>query len=195
MGFNLRKCHFAKTIIEWLGYKFTWTCISQLESKSAAIIAIPPPTTLQRLRSFLRSVHYICIFTPSLVQFCQPLRSLLKKSAKYVWNERYTKHFNIIKDKMAQSTENCHYNPKLDVRWKGDASRSRFGAALEQTTSDGWKPIAFASRFLNPTEERYSVKELDLLIVVWSIDFFKYYFHGKDFSVKTDHRAFLSILK
>ena len=26
-------------------------------------------------------------------------------------------------------------------------------AALEQNTADGWTPIVFASRFLNPTEE------------------------------------------
>ena len=30
---NLQKCHFAKTEIEWLGYKFTQTGLSQLEIK------------------------------------------------------------------------------------------------------------------------------------------------------------------
>ena len=49
---NLQKCHFAKTQIEWLGYKFTQTGISPLESKTAEILSIPPPTTLKRLRSF-----------------------------------------------------------------------------------------------------------------------------------------------
>ena len=56
-----------------------------------------------------------------------------------------------IKDKIAQSTENCQYNPKLDVRVKCDASRSEPGAAFEENTSDVWKPIALESRFLNPT--------------------------------------------
>ena len=69
------------------------------------------------------------------------------------------------------------------------------GAALEQNTPDGWKPIAFASRFLNSTEERYSVNELELLGIVLSIDYFKYYLYGKNFTVVTDHRALLSILK
>ena len=31
LRFNLQKCHFAKTEIEWLGYKFTQTGISPLE--------------------------------------------------------------------------------------------------------------------------------------------------------------------
>ena len=75
---NLQKCHFAKTEIEWLGYKFTRTGISPLESKTAAILTIPPPTTLKRSISFLGSVHYIGKFIPHLAQLCHPLRPLLK---------------------------------------------------------------------------------------------------------------------
>ena len=33
--------------------------------------------------------------------------------------------------------------------------------------------MAFASRFLNSTEERYSVNELEVNRVVWSIDYFQ----------------------
>ena len=69
------------------------------------------------------------------------------------------------------------------------------GAALEQLTVDGWKPISFASRFLNSSEERYSINELELLGVVWSIEYFKNYLYGKEFTVITDPRALLSILK
>ena len=77
---NLQKGHFTKTEIEWLGYKFTQTGISPLESKSAAFLTIPPPTTLKRLRSFLGSVHYIGKFIPHPAQLCHSLRPLLKKS-------------------------------------------------------------------------------------------------------------------
>ena len=69
------------------------------------------------------------------------------------------------------------------------------GAALEQLTVDGWKPISFASRFLNSSEERYSINELELLGVVWFIGYFKNYFYCKEFTVITDHRALISILK
>ena len=109
--------------------------------------------------------------------------------------ETHTNYFNIIKDKITKNTENCHYNPNLYVRVECDVSRSGFGDALDQTTPDSWKPIAFASRFLNPREERYSVNELELLGVLWSIDYFKYYLYGKNFTVATDYKTLLSKLK
>ena len=53
--------------------------------------------------------------------------------------------------------------------------------------------VDFASRFLNNNEERYSINEL--LGVVWAIECFNYYLFGKNFTVLTDHRALLSVLK
>ena len=49
--------------------------------------------------------------------------------------------------------------------------------------------------FLNSCEERYSVNELELLGVVWSIEYFKNYLYETNFTVITDHRALLSIMK
>ena len=54
--------------------------------------------------------------------------------------------------------------------------------------------VSFFS-FLNSCEERYSVIELELLGVVWSIEYFKNYLYGKNFKVITDQRAILSIMK
>ena len=49
-------------------------------------------------------------------------------------------------------------------------------------------------RFLNSVEDRYSINDLELLGVVWSIEGFKYFLYGKPFTVITDHRALLSIM-
>ena len=87
------------------------------------------------------------------------------------------------------------FNPTLETRVKCDASRHGLGAALEQLDSEGWKKVAFASRFLDSNEERYSIIELELLGVVWAIEYFKYYLFGKNFTVLTDHRALLLVLK
>ena len=126
---------------------------------------------------------------------CHPLRPLLKKNTKFVWNDEHETQFQSIKNKVANATENTHYNPHLETRIKSDASRAGLGAALEQRTPTGWHTVAFASRFLNSNEERYSVNELELLGVVWSVEYFKYYLFGKPFTIITNHRALLSNMK
>ena len=41
---------------------------------------------------------------------------------------------------------------------------------------------------------KYSINELELLTVVWSIEHFKNYVYGKTFGVVTDHKALQSVL-
>ena len=58
-----------------------------------------------------------------------------------------------------------------------------------------WKPLAYASRFLNKLEDRYSINELELLAIVWALEHFKYYLYGNKITLQTDHQALLSALK
>ena len=192
---NLSKCHFAKHQINLLGFTFSQNGVKPIKSKTAAIAEIKAPKTLKQLRSFLGSVHHLSKFIPNLAKIYHPLRPLLKKSEKFIWTDIHQKHFEYIKTVIANATENTHFNPTLETRIKCDASRQGLGAALEQLDCDGWKTVAFASRFLNNTEERYSINELELLGVVCAIEYFKYYLFGKNFTVLTDHRALLSVLK
>ena len=150
---NLPKCHFGKLEIDWLGYHTSQSGISPLESKTAAILPLEASKTLKKLRSFLGSVHCIGKFIPNLAQISHPLRPLLKKSSKLLRTAEHENCFKEIKNPIAIATANSHYIPQLETRVKCDASRSGLGAALEQLTVDGWKPIAFASRFLNSCEE------------------------------------------
>ena len=105
------------------------------------------------------------------------------------------KNFNINKEKIAEAKENKRFISHVENRINCDASRKCLGCALEQQTPDDWHTIAFASRFLNSVDERSSINELELLVVVWSIDYFKYYLYGKSFTVITDHRTLLSIMR
>ena len=160
---NFPKCHFVKLEIDWQGYHLSQLGISPFESKTAAILGLEAPETLKKLRSFLGSVHYIGKFFTNLAQISHPLRPLLKETSKLICTEEHENCFNEIKNRIAKSTANSHYNPQLETRVKCDASRSSLGAALEQLTVDGWKPTEFTSRFLNSCEERHSVNELELL--------------------------------
>ena len=89
----------------------------------------------------------------------------------------------MIKTKTAETTENKYFNPDLETRIKCNASRKGLGCALEQRTLNGWHTLVFASCFLNSKEDRYSINDLELLGVVWSIEHFKYYLYSKPFTL------------
>ena len=91
------------------------------------------------------SVHHLGKFIPNLSQLCFPFRALLKKNTKFIWTDEHEKQFKLI-EKIAETTENKHFNPDLETRIKCDASRKGLGCALEQRTPNGWHTMAFASR-------------------------------------------------
>ena len=61
------------------------------------------------------SVHQLGKFIPNLSQLCYPLRPLLKKNTKFLWTEEHEKQFSLIKEQIAETTENKHFNPELET--------------------------------------------------------------------------------
>ena len=75
-----------------------------------------------------------------------------------------------------------------------NATPSKLEAAREQNTKEEWKPIAFADRFLSSTEECQCTNEHELLVIVWSVDCFKYNLYDENCTV-TDHRHYFRFYK
>ena len=92
-------------------------------------------------------------------------------------------------------TENIHFDINRRTKLKCDASRKGLGACLEQKHNSIWRPVAYAYRFLNKLEERYSTNEIEFLAIVWALEHFKYCLYGDKFTLQTDHQALLSALK
>ena len=103
---NLAKCHFAKDKVEWLGHSITQTGITLLSNKTDAIEKLTSPSNLNKLRSFMGSVHHLGKFYPNLSKLCYPLRPLLKKYTKFIWTDEHEEQFKLIKQKIAETTEN-----------------------------------------------------------------------------------------
>ena len=135
---NLAKCHFAKDQIEWLSHRITQSNITPLSSRTGAIQQLSSPINLKKLRSFMGSVHHLGKFISNVSQLCHTLRPSLRKNTKFVWTDDHEQHFNIIKTKVAEATENKQLNPDLETRINCDSSRKSLGCALEQRTLDVW---------------------------------------------------------
>ena len=145
-------------------------------------------------------IHHLIKFIPNLAEKSEPLRPLLSKANtkalnKLDWNEKHSEAFNEIKLQIQNIPKNKHFDTEKQTRVRCDASKKGLGACLEQKYGNNWEPVAYASRFLNNQEQRYSTNELDFLAVVWSLEHFKYYLYGSQFTLQADHQAQLSALK
>ena len=127
------------------------------------------------------------------VAFRASLKAENKKS--FLWGEEQTDAFQKILNLIANIPNLFHYDASKASRVECDASHSGLGACLEQEVEPNvWAPIAFASRFLNSAEIKYSTNELELLAIVWSCEHFRTYLLGKRFVILTDHKAIISAL-
>ena len=98
---------------------------------------------------------------------------------------------NLVKKKV----ELTHFKRNCTLRITCDASKQRLGAVLQQNEENSWRPIAYASKFLTDFEPKYSIDELELLALVWSVEHFKNYVYGSEFEIVSDHKALKSVLK
>ena len=189
-----------QTEIVWFGYKISPYGIIPTEKKTKSISEIEQPHTLKQLRSIMGIIHHMIKFIPNLSEITAPLRPLLSqkdsiKGSKLKWSSEHDTAFNKIKKAITQIIENKHFNIKKPTRVRCDASKNGLGACLGQYLNNNWHPIAYASRFLNCNEQKYSTNELELLAVVGSLEHFKYYLYGSKFELQTDRQALLLDLK
>ena len=117
------------------------------------------------------------------------------KSNKIQWLDSHTSALDKIKAEISKITEKKHFDKQRNTRLKCDASHTGLGAVLVEQYPKGWFPIAYACRFLNEAEIKYSTNELELLSAFLATDHFKYYLLGSKFELITDHTALLSALK
>lgn len=57
------------------------------------------------------------------------------------------------------------------------------------------RPVAFASRKLTATEQRYSATERELLAIVYAFDQFNSNIYGRHVKVYTDHKPLVTMAK
>ena len=199
-GFALKlsKCDFSLNQLSWLGYDIDSEGYRPKRSKIDAVLALEPPKSLKQLRSFMGILNHLQRFLPNLQVHLDQLRSSLKASnkSKFRWWEFQQTAFKNFLQLLANITKMYHYDQSRNSRVKCDASHSGFGAAIEQEIEkDVWVPIAFASRFLNDQEMKFSTNELELLAIVWSCEHFRNYLLCNHFVVLTDHKVIISALK
>ena len=154
---NPDKCVFSKRQVKFLGHIVDQNGIQPDPDKTSAIDMMPKPTNLTELRQFMGMVNHLGKFSPRIAELTQPLRELLSSKNAWVWNPSHESAFHKVKSETTKPAILCHYDPAADTKISADASSYGLGAALLQKDHGGnWRPVAFASRSMTDTEQRYA---------------------------------------
>ena len=189
---NPSKCQLGVSSLHFLGHVVDHTGISPLPDKVEAIQALPPPTSLRKLREFLGLINFYRRFVPRCADLMQPLTDMLKTATKK--NQPITlshdalEAFEAVKSALSQATLLVHPKKDAPVCLLTDASDVGVGGVLQQCVGGVWQPLAFFSKRLQPAATRYSTFGRELLAVYLSIKHFRHLLEGRSFTVYTDHK-------
>ena len=189
---NLKKCSFAQTSMEYLGYVITSNGISINQEKLAPITDYPTPRTAKDVKRFVGLCGWYRQYIENFATVMEPLNRCLRKDIKFCWSHEQQIAFDRIKQCIVNATALALPNFDKQFILRTDSSDLGLGAVLAQEDEENnERPIAFASRTLTRTEQSYHATEKECLSIVWSLKKFESYLDGQSFILQTDNQALL----
>ena len=183
---NPEKLQLKKSAVTFFGERITNTGRMPDPEKVQAVQKMKPPTNKKELETYLGMFTYLAHFAPNLADKTSSLRELTKSDTVWDWAPQHDQAFQEIKTMITKEPGPIltFYDPEKDVVVQVDASQTGLGAVLLQ---EG-KPVAFASKALTPTQQRYAQIEKEMLAIVFGCEKFHHYIFGRQFIVETDHK-------
>ncbi len=162
-----------------------------------AILALNLPKNVKEIRHFLGMLQYYRDMWARRSEMLAPLTDLvgecgetkttrMKKTKKkpWRWDPIHQQAFDNVKAAIANETVLAYPDFLKPFEIYTDASSTQLGAMITQDNM----PIAFFSRKLSKTQQKYSVTEIELLAIVETLKEFKGMLWGQDIKVYTDHK-------
>ena len=188
---NKEKCKFGLTDVKFFGSILSKDGLKADPEKISSIVNMPRPQNKAELQTFLGMINYLSRFAPNLSTVITPLRDLTKNNSDFIWDSVSDKVFKDAKELITHSPVLEYFDSKKDITLQVDASKSGVGATLLQ---EG-KPVAFASKALNETQQRYAQIEKECYAILFACEKFHEYIYGRQVTVQSDHKPLESIMK
>lgn len=192
--FNLtispKKSHFVCRQLEFLGYILNEDGLSANPDKTKAVAEFPKPTTLKELQRFMGAANWYRRFIYNFAEIAAALYELTKTKSKHLeWNDKAEESFNLLRRKLVESPVLNMCDFTLPFRLYCDASLLAGASVLTQAFEGGERAVAYFSTKFNPQQRNYSATERECLAIILSVEKFRAYIEGANFTIVTDHSA------
>lgn len=123
------------------------------------------PSAVPGACRFWVMVNYFGRFIPNIAMLSAPLRELLAKEKKWHSGQPQERAFACLKQLVSSARCDAKLDHTLCVVLSADVSSCGIGVVLLQVQQDWHKrAVAFISRALTPTEQRYAQIEKEALL-------------------------------
>ena len=196
-GLKLRKakCVFRQDHVKYLGHRISKEGVSPHPDKIRAIQDLLPPENVSELRRVMGMINYLGRYMENLADITKPMNMLLKNDTVWQWGPDQEKAFNKVKQAIITAPTLAHYDVDKQTMVSSDASSYGIGGLIQQLHGSEWKPVAYCSRTLNDTEQRYAQIEKELLAATWVCEKFSTYLVGlPSFLLQVDHKPLIPLI-
>ncbi|GJZ23212.1 reverse transcriptase domain-containing protein [Tanacetum coccineum] len=183
---NWEKCHFMVKEGIVLGHKVSRAGLEVDKAKINVISQLPPPTNIKGIRSFLRHVGFYRRLIKDFSKIARPLTKLLEKDTLFEFVDECLNAFNWLKEKLTSAPVIISLNWNLLFEFMCDASDFAVGAVFGQKDGKNFHLIYSASKTLNTAQQKYTVTEKELMVVVFTFENFQSYM-SESFKSSTQH--------
>jgi len=186
---KLKKCHFARREVKYLGHIVSAEGIQVDPSKIAPVASYPPPTDTKGVRRFLGLAGFYRRHVKGFSERAAPLSNLLKLESKFKWDDDCKKAMNDLKHALTHAPILGYPNYSEPYILTTDASGLALGGILSQVGENGVERIiAFHGKLFNRAEKAYGVSEKEALAIFDSLKHFRHYVQHAHVTIKTDHQ-------
>ena len=193
-----RKCKLLKTSLVYMGHQVSIIDgiphITPVKSRVDAIVKLDPPKSPKNCKQFCGLVNYLSMFLKDLQTKLIPIYHLTKKGVPFHWGELQQKAFEQIKKDLTEAPVLAMPNSEGHMVLVSDTSKIACGSALYQEQKGRYRLIAYFSKKLPLSAQRYSISELELTGIYANVLAFKHLLRNVHFTLYCDHSALVHIM-
>ena len=184
-----KKCQLFQEEIPFLGHIVSAAGIGADPTKCQQVRDWPVSRDLHEVRSFVGLCSYYRRHIQGFTELAAPLYELATKGTEFEWTDRRHEAFGQLKNALTSAP--ILGFPREDGLWylDTDASDVGTGAVLSQVQDEEERVIAYVSKSLEGSKQRYCTARKELLAVVRALKHFKCYLYGQKITVRTDNSA------